>query len=86
MLEHLELVLLAVDETLDAGYILEMDATAIASRVLMRGNTDGLGGGSGTSTGSGTSSSTAGVTVGDLSLSQVTLLMLHWDGIVYWEW
>lgn len=37
LLENLALVLLAVDELVDAGRILEIDPSAIANRVLMRG-------------------------------------------------
>lgn len=37
LLDHLALVLLAVDELVDAGKILEIDPSAIANRVLMRG-------------------------------------------------
>lgn len=36
LLENLELVLLAVDELVDGGLILEIDPSAIANRVLMR--------------------------------------------------
>eukprot|EP00511_Aplanochytrium_stocchinoi_P000187 CAMPEP_0204822280 /NCGR_PEP_ID=MMETSP1346-20131115/463_1 /ASSEMBLY_ACC=CAM_ASM_000771 /TAXON_ID=215587 /ORGANISM="Aplanochytrium stocchinoi, Strain GSBS06" /LENGTH=178 /DNA_ID=CAMNT_0051948393 /DNA_START=381 /DNA_END=917 /DNA_ORIENTATION=+ len=36
LLENLELVLLAVDELVDGGLILESDPNAIANRVLMR--------------------------------------------------
>ncbi|CAM9672848.1 unnamed protein product [Choristocarpus tenellus] len=37
MLDNLAQVLLAVDEVVDAGKILEIDPSAIANRVLMRG-------------------------------------------------
>ncbi|CAM9544254.1 unnamed protein product [Ascophyllum nodosum] len=37
LLENLALVLLAMDELIDAGKILEIDPSAIANRVLMRG-------------------------------------------------
>lgn len=37
LLENLAMVLLAVDELVDAGKILEIDPSAIANRVLMRG-------------------------------------------------
>lgn len=37
LLENLALVLLAIDELVDAGKILEIDPSAIANRVLMRG-------------------------------------------------
>lgn len=37
LLENLALVLLAMDELVDAGKILEIDPSAIANRVLMRG-------------------------------------------------
>lgn len=37
MLDNLELVLLTIDEAVDHGYLMEMDATAIVGRVLMRG-------------------------------------------------
>uniref|UniRef100_A0A7S2V887 Coatomer subunit zeta n=1 Tax=Fibrocapsa japonica TaxID=94617 RepID=A0A7S2V887_9STRA len=36
LLENLALVLLAVDEVIDGGLLLETDATAIANRVLMK--------------------------------------------------
>jgi hypothetical protein len=36
MLENLELVLLTIDEVIDHGHVMEMDATSISSRVLMR--------------------------------------------------
>lgn len=37
LLDNLALVLLAIDELVDAGKILEIDPSAIANRVLMRG-------------------------------------------------
>ncbi|CAM9902183.1 unnamed protein product, partial [Sphacelaria rigidula] len=37
LLENLAMALLAVDELVDAGRILEIDPPAIANRVLMRG-------------------------------------------------
>ncbi|KAK9868753.1 hypothetical protein WJX84_006598 [Apatococcus fuscideae] len=37
VLENLDLVLLAMDEIIDGGLILETDSTTIASRVTMRG-------------------------------------------------
>lgn len=37
LLDNLALVLLSIDELVDAGRILEIDPSAIASRVLMRG-------------------------------------------------
>ncbi|CAM9524846.1 unnamed protein product [Chrysoparadoxa australica] len=43
MLENLALVLLTVDELVDAGKILEIDPSAIANRVLMRGAEGGQG-------------------------------------------
>ena len=36
MLDNLELVLLTIDETLDHGQIMEIDAHAVVSRVLMK--------------------------------------------------
>jgi hypothetical protein len=36
-LENLDLVLLAIDELIDGGVILETDANVIANRVSMRG-------------------------------------------------
>ncbi len=36
MYENLELVLLALDEVIDQGHIVELDASAVISRVLMR--------------------------------------------------
>jgi coatomer subunit zeta len=36
LMEHLELVLLTIDETLDHGHIMELDASSVMSRVLMR--------------------------------------------------
>jgi hypothetical protein len=39
ILDNLELVMLAIDELVDAGTILEVDAGSIANRVLMRGAT-----------------------------------------------
>lgn len=80
MLDNLELILLAIDEVLDHGHIMELDAASIVNRVLMRG-VDGSeqthGGGSGGSARGGVSSRDAmgssgssGAVVGDLSLSQ----------------
>lgn len=81
MLDNLELILLAIDEVLDHGHIMELDAQAIVNRVLMRGgdnaeylekaskNSGGSSSGvsrHGYDTGSGSGSNT----VGDLSLSQ----------------
>jgi hypothetical protein len=37
ILDNLELVMLTIDELVDAGTILETDSQAIVSRVLMRG-------------------------------------------------
>ena len=37
ILENLELILLALDELVDDGIILELDPRAIANRVLMKG-------------------------------------------------
>lgn len=37
LLDNLALVLLSIDELVDAGRILEIDPSAIANRVLMRG-------------------------------------------------
>jgi len=37
MLDNLELLLLTIDETLDHGYIMELDSSAVVSRVLMKG-------------------------------------------------
>lgn len=37
LLDNLALVLLSIDELVDAGKILEIDPSAIANRVLMRG-------------------------------------------------
>lgn len=37
MLDNLELILLTIDETIDSGYIMELDATAVVGRVLMKG-------------------------------------------------
>ena len=36
MLDNLELILLTIDEAIDHGHIMELDAAAICSRVLMR--------------------------------------------------
>eukprot|EP00286_Rhodomonas_abbreviata_P000746 CAMPEP_0181288402 /NCGR_PEP_ID=MMETSP1101-20121128/312_1 /TAXON_ID=46948 /ORGANISM="Rhodomonas abbreviata, Strain Caron Lab Isolate" /LENGTH=190 /DNA_ID=CAMNT_0023392519 /DNA_START=36 /DNA_END=608 /DNA_ORIENTATION=+ len=36
MLENLELILLTIDEVLDHGHIMELDAVAVVSRVLMK--------------------------------------------------
>lgn len=36
MLDNLELILLTIDEALDHGHIMELDPTAVSSRVLMR--------------------------------------------------
>ena len=36
MLDNLELVLLTIDESLDHGQIMEIDAMAVVSRVLMK--------------------------------------------------
>eukprot|EP01033_Poteriospumella_lacustris_P012051 gene12051-8607_t len=81
MLDNLELVLLAIDEVLDHGLVMELDAASIVNRVLMRG-VDGSdqshgGGGSGGGARGGASSRDAmgssgssGAVVGDLSLSQ----------------
>ena len=41
LLDNLDLVLLVVDELIDAGIILETNALAVANRVLMREDTDG---------------------------------------------
>ena len=38
LLDNLDLIMLAVDELVDGGVILEMDPRAIASRVLMKGS------------------------------------------------
>ena len=42
LLDNLDLVLLVVDELIDAGIILETNALAVANRVLMREDTDGM--------------------------------------------
>eukprot|EP00894_Picocystis_sp_ML_P000188 jgi/Pico_ML_1/50705/g1866.t1 len=42
VLENLDLVLLAMDEIVDGGIILETDASAIANRVALRGAADDL--------------------------------------------
>jgi hypothetical protein len=44
MLENLDLIMLALDETIDNGIILEADASAIASRVTRRDAQRDLGG------------------------------------------
>lgn len=41
VLENLDLALLAIDEIIDGGLILETDAATVASRVAMRGADDG---------------------------------------------
>mmetsp|Transcript_19740 Transcript_19740/g.19853 ORF Transcript_19740/g.19853 Transcript_19740/m.19853 type:complete len:183 (-) Transcript_19740:129-677(-) len=41
MLDNLELVLLTIDEALDHGHIMELDASAVSSRVLMKGSDSG---------------------------------------------
>jgi hypothetical protein len=47
MLDNLELILLAIDEVLDHGHIMELDSASIVNRVLMRGADGGEYGGSG---------------------------------------
>ncbi|KAJ3090559.1 Coatomer subunit zeta-1 [Quaeritorhiza haematococci] len=42
MLENLDLVVLALDETIDDGIILESDPTQIASRVTKKGTEEGM--------------------------------------------
>lgn len=37
LLDNLELVMLTIDEVVDNGHIVELDASAVANRVLMRG-------------------------------------------------
>jgi len=58
LLEHLELILLTIDETLDNGQIMELDSEAVASRVMMRHS-------EGTSSGS-----SQGNAIGDITISQ----------------
>lgn len=82
MLDNLELVLLAIDEVLDHGLVMELDAASIVNRVLMRGvdgsdqSHGGSGGGGGGARGGASSrdamgsSGSSGAVVGDLSLSQ----------------
>ena len=57
MLEHLELILLTIDETLDNGQIMELDSEAVSSRVMMRHS-------------EGTSTSAQGNAIGDITISQ----------------
>ena len=59
LLENLDLVLLALDEIVDGGNVLETDAGVVASRVAMRGADDG-------------SSGSGGGGVGEPSFTQVT--------------
>mmetsp|Transcript_1552 Transcript_1552/g.2491 ORF Transcript_1552/g.2491 Transcript_1552/m.2491 type:complete len:191 (+) Transcript_1552:58-630(+) len=62
MLDNLELVLLTIDEVIDNGQIMELDASAVASRVLMKGSAESsMGGGS---------MSNPGNTGGDMTISQ----------------
>lgn len=75
MLDNLELILLAIDETLDHGHIMELDSASIVGRVLMRGNGTGSGGGldggsSHSSASSNANASSHSTPVGDLSIAQ----------------
>ena len=51
--DNLELILLTLDEVIDQGHIVELDSNAVTSRVLMRGYSDGMGGGSAAGSGGG---------------------------------
>ena len=76
--DNLELVLLTLDEVVDQGHIVEMDAAAVTSRVLMRGSSQdsggaGAGGAEVTSSmrgGGGGSNSSSQVPVADMTISQ----------------
>ena len=59
MLEHLELILLTIDETLDNGQIMELDSEAVSSRVMMRHSEGGS-----------SNSSQGNNSIGDITISQ----------------
>eukprot|EP01036_Dinobryon_divergens_P028654 gene28654-37636_t len=63
MLDNLELILLTIDEALDHGHIMELDSTAVVSRVLMK-SSDAAASGATTTHGG------QAQTIGDLSISQ----------------
>ena len=56
MVDNFELVLLAIDEAVDHGHVMEMDPASIVSRVLMRGSES--------------PADVGGQQLGDLSISQ----------------
>mmetsp|Transcript_2971 Transcript_2971/g.4503 ORF Transcript_2971/g.4503 Transcript_2971/m.4503 type:complete len:190 (+) Transcript_2971:97-666(+) len=61
MLDNLELVLLTIDEVIDNGQIMELDACAVATRVLMKGSAElNVGGGGSTNAGN----------TGDMTIAQ----------------
>eukprot|EP01039_Chlorochromonas_danica_P010958 gene10959-12184_t len=64
MLDNLELILLTIDETLDEGNLMELDASAIVSRVLMRGPDSNY------SMSSPNASAQPATSMGDITLSQ----------------
>ena len=58
MLDNLELVLLTIDEAIDHGHIMELDPTAVVSRVLMKQSE------------ASSAHAQAGQAIGDLSITQ----------------
>ncbi|CAE7413767.1 unnamed protein product [Symbiodinium microadriaticum] len=61
MLDNLELILLTIDEVLDHGQIMELEATSVASRVLMKGSAD---------VGGAMNNQATAAAVGDMTISQ----------------